>query len=85
MCSAETIPILMLGRVIVGLGIGIASMILPVYLSEVAPVAIRGVVVSCFVVGITLGQLISSIVALLLAPSRDWRLMFGLAAIPAFL
>lgn len=83
MAAAQTIPTLMVGRLIVGLGIGIASMILPVYLSEVAPIAIRGKVVSAFLLACTFGQLISSIVALLLAPSRDWRLMLALAAIPS--
>ena len=83
MATAETIATLMVGRLIVGLGIGIASMILPVYLSEVAPISIRGKVVTSFVIAITLGQLISSLVALGLAPSRDWRLMLGLAAIPS--
>lgn len=83
MALASTIPILMAGRVIVGLGIGIASMILPIYLSEVAPIAIRGKVVSSFVLAVTFGQLISSLVALALAPSRNWRLMLGLAAIPS--
>ena len=85
MATAETIATLMAGRFIVGLGIGIASMILPVYLSEVAPISIRGKVVTSFVIAITLGQLISSIVALGLAPSRDWRLMLGLAAIPSLI
>ena len=55
MALAWTIPVLMVGRVLVGLAVGVASMIVPVYLSEVAPVQIRGAVVACFVVAVTLG------------------------------
>ena len=46
MAFAETIATLMLGRVIVGLGVGVSSMIVPVYLSEVSPKHIRGTVVA---------------------------------------
>lgn len=55
MALAETIPVLMAGRVLVGLGVGIASMSVPVYLSEVAPTSIRGTVVTGFVIAITIG------------------------------
>lgn len=71
----------MIGRVLVGLGVGVASMVVPVILSEMSPIAIRGSVVACFCVAVTVGQLLSSCIAL--ACGRDWRLMLGLAAVPA--
>ena len=80
MATAETIPILMVGRVIVGLAIGVASMIVPVYLSEIAPVSVRGRIVAIFICCVTGGQAISSVICLALG--RNWRLMLGLAAIP---
>mmetsp|Transcript_25146 Transcript_25146/g.31551 ORF Transcript_25146/g.31551 Transcript_25146/m.31551 type:complete len:93 (+) Transcript_25146:318-596(+) len=46
MAAAQNIGLLMFGRFIVGLGIGSASMIVPLYLSEVAPVEIRGKLVA---------------------------------------
>ena len=45
----------MIGRVIVGLGIGIASMIVPIYLSEISPISVRGTIVASFVVAINVG------------------------------
>lgn len=81
MAFAPTIPVLMGGRVIVGVAIGIASMVTPVYLSEVSPVIVRGTVVSVFILSVTTGQLLSSIISL--GCGRNWRLMLGLAAVPS--
>ena len=82
MAFAPEIYVLMIGRIIVGLGVGIASMVVPVYLSEVSPIKKRGEIVACFILAVTLGQLSASIIAL--ACGRNWRLMLGIAAIPAF-
>lgn len=48
---------MILGRGIVGLGVGLASCIVPVYIGELAPTLIRGKLVTVNVVFITLGQL----------------------------
>ena len=42
MTGSWNIPVLMIGRLITGLGIGIASMVVPVYISEICPVELRG-------------------------------------------
>jgi len=47
--------LLILGRLIVGLGVGAASLVVPVYLSEVSPVEVRGTVVAVDVMVITGG------------------------------
>ena len=54
MAFAPTIAWLMVGRLIIGLGVGAASQIVPLYLSEVAPVEIRGKLVAFNVATITL-------------------------------
>jgi SP family myo-inositol transporter-like MFS transporter 13 len=79
---APTIPVLMLGRLIIGFGVGIASMIVPTYLAESAPVEIRGKLVTFYVLNITGGQLISYGVCLGLG--TNWRLMLGLAGVFSF-
>lgn len=81
MCVSPTIPILMAGRIVVGLGVGIASMIVPIYLAEVTPKQLRGTVVAVNVLMLTFAQFLSSIISLVLG--RNWRLMLGLAGIPS--
>jgi sugar porter (SP) family MFS transporter len=74
---------LVLARVVIGLAVGSASMTVPLYIGEVAPPRIRGGLVSFNQLAITIGILVSYLVDYGLASSQNWRLMFGLAAIPA--
>jgi len=86
LCLATNTWFLYAGRVVVGLGVGSASMIVPVLLSECSPAASRGAVVTCVNVAITFGQLAACLTAALLAPYEgSWRIMLGLAAFPAVL
>ena len=55
MMKAPSIGWLMAGRVIVGVGVGVAAQIVPLYLSEVAPVEIRGLTISTNTAMITVG------------------------------
>lgn len=52
---------LILARLTGGVGIGIASIIVPLYLSEIAPAAIRGRLVTCYQLAITVGILMAYI------------------------
>ena len=83
MATAKTIGMLMFGRVIVGLGVGIAAQIVPLYLAEVAPLELRGKLVAFNTVLITAGQVFSVILVFIIKP--DWRLMLGLAGVPSTL
>jgi sugar porter (SP) family MFS transporter len=75
--------VLLLARVVIGVAVGSASMVVPLYIGEVAPPRIRGALVSFNQLAITLGILASYLVDYGLADSQNWRLMFGLATIPA--
>jgi SP family myo-inositol transporter-like MFS transporter 13 len=66
MYASPTATVLMAGRVVVGLGVGLASLIVPVYLAEVSPTEVRGAVVAIDVMVITAGQFISSLISLAL-------------------
>jgi sugar porter (SP) family MFS transporter len=77
--------VLLVARVIIGLAVGSASMVVPMYIGEAAPPRFRGALVSFNQLAITSGILVSYLVDYGLAGSRDWRLMFALATIPAVL
>ncbi|KAF6161908.1 hypothetical protein GIB67_014110 [Kingdonia uniflora] len=75
---------IILGRVFVGLGVGMASMTAPLYISEASPAKIRGALVSLNGLLITGGQFIAYLVNLAFAhTSGTWRWMLGVAAVPA--
>jgi len=83
-CAAATSPaVLIVGRIVVGLGIGLASASVPVYISEVSPANARGWQVSLFQLAITVGILVAYIVDYAFAAIQGWRWMFGLAVVPA--
>ncbi|MFJ4653309.1 MFS transporter [Nocardia sp. NPDC088792] len=65
--------------------IGSASMVVPLYIGECVPPRDRGTLVSCSQLAITFGILASYLVDFGLSSSQNWRLMFGLAVVPALL
>ncbi len=75
--------VLILFRVVLGLAVGAASVIVPLYLAELAPTEIRGAIASLNQLMIVTGILVAYIVNLSLAASGGWRLMLGLAVVPA--
>jgi SP family galactose:H+ symporter-like MFS transporter len=81
--AAVTTTMLIAGRIVVGLGIGLASGTVPVYISEISPAAARGRQVSLFQLAITIGIVLAYLVDYALAPLQAWRWMFGLAVVPA--
>ena len=80
--AAPSLTMLVAGRVVVGLGIGLASTTVPVYISEVAPPKTRGWQVSLFQLAITIGILAAYLVDFAFARSESWRWMLGLAVVP---
>ncbi|MGZ7160769.1 MAG: sugar porter family MFS transporter, partial [Methanobacterium sp.] len=76
---------LIAGRIVVGIAIGMASFIAPLYIAEVAPYNIRGALVSLNQLAITVGIVVSYLVDFIFAPSGGWRYMLGLAFIPSLI
>lgn len=70
------------GRFLIGIGIGLASALVPLYISEVAPAKVRGTLGSINQLMICLGILAALVVNVLL-PTTEWRTMFWIATIPA--
>lgn len=75
---------LILFRFILGLSVGGASQVIPVYISELAPQSKRGGLVVVFQLAIIIGILISSVSGIaLIGYENSWRWMIALGAIPA--
>ena len=72
-------------RFIMGLGVGAASVVVTIYLSEMAPTDKRGILTSLNQLMVTLGILISYIIDYSLAPFEAWRWMLGFALIPSII
>lgn len=80
---APDYAVLLISRVVLGLAVGVSSIIVPLYIAEMAPSDIRGRLVSLNSLMIVTGQLLAYLVNAWLAQSGAWRWMLGLAAIPA--
>jgi len=72
-------------RILGGVGVGIASVISPMYISEIAPARLRGRLVTVNQLAIVTGSLASIIVSYFLSFSESWRWMFASECIPVFL
>ena len=81
--AAPTAAVLIVARFIIGLAVGCAALVVPLYLSEIAPTEIRGAVASMNQLMIVVGILVAFIVNAIFASSGDWRIMLGLAAVPS--
>jgi SP family sugar:H+ symporter-like MFS transporter len=60
--ASTAIPLFVAGRFFAGFGVGLISALIPLYQSETAPKWIRGSIVGCYQLAITIGLLLASIV-----------------------
>eukprot|EP01112_Ceratiomyxa_fruticulosa_P013945 TRINITY_DN3955_c0_g2_i1.p1 TRINITY_DN3955_c0_g2~~TRINITY_DN3955_c0_g2_i1.p1 ORF type:complete len:518 (+),score=55.66 TRINITY_DN3955_c0_g2_i1:604-2157(+) len=88
MTLSPNYELLVIGRFITGLGVGIAIVVISLYLSEVAPATHRGSLGQMRQFSVTFGILVSYIVGYLVLPRTyvyGWRIVFACAIIPAVL
>lgn len=77
---------LVAGRVVLGLAIGMVNFVVPLYLSELSPQKVRGMLVSLYQLAITAGILFSYLINRVFALSEyNWRWMLGAGLIPALI
>jgi len=85
-CASQDIAMLIVGRVINGLSVGICSAQVPVYISELAPPSKRGRLVGCQQWSITWGIMIMFYISYgcsFLDGAKAFRIPWGLQMIPA--
>src|SRR4030095_7182195 len=80
--AAPDVAILIVGRFVIGIAIGLFSVAATLYIAELAPAERRGMLVSLFQLAVTVGILASYVIDGMLAPTQAWRTMLGVAVIP---
>ncbi|KAL8515244.1 hypothetical protein ACS0TY_014092 [Phlomoides rotata] len=86
--AAQDLAMLIIGRILLGCGVGFANQAVPVFLSEIAPTRIRGGLNILFQLNITIGILFAQLINYGTAKIKGgwgWRLSLGLAGVPAVL
>ncbi|CAL1390680.1 unnamed protein product [Linum trigynum] len=84
--TAQSVQTMLIGRLLAGIGIGISSAVVPLYISEISPTEIRGALGSVNQLFICIGILLALVAGLPLAGNPIWwRTMFGLSAVPSIL
>jgi MFS family permease len=75
MATTASVGTLILGRLLVGMGIGLSAVVVPAYLGEVAPAHMRGSVVTVYELMLCVGMVVSSLAdaALQVCSLRLWR------------
>ncbi|KAK4482884.1 hypothetical protein RD792_010057 [Penstemon davidsonii] len=82
--AAEAKWMLILGRILFGVGVGFGNEAVPLFLTEIAPIQHRGAVNVLFQLFVTIGILIANLVnyATGMIHPNGWRISLGLAAVP---
>src|SRR3954467_2892822 len=81
--GATGVGVLIVGRAILGIGIGLSSSVVPVYIAELSPERPRGGFVALFQLAITVGIFLAYVVNDAFASIHGWRWMFLCGVAPA--
>ena len=73
---AEGYYSILAGRLVMGTGVGVTSVLAPLYLTESAPAHIRGRAVVAYQLSLTIGILLAYVIDLGYTATGDWRSMF---------
>jgi sugar porter (SP) family MFS transporter len=85
---AKSFAVFVACRILAGVAVGSASMLAPMYIAEISPAPVRGILVSFNQLATFTGQSVAFLSNYLLhdvGGLNNWRFMLGIMAIPAFL
>ena len=83
---APNVIVLILSRIFIGFAVGIVNFVVPLYLSEISPKALRGTLVSLYQWAITAGILFSYIINSAFANAvYSWRWMLFAGVVPSLI
>lgn len=86
MAFSPSRDIFIFSRFVAGIGVGMASVLSPMYIAEISPASMRGQMVSINQLTVTIGIFVTSLINYFLRDAGDdaWRWMVGLGAVPSF-
>ncbi|CAG9864153.1 unnamed protein product [Phyllotreta striolata] len=84
---AKSYEILFVGRFIIGVNCGLNTSLVPMYISEISPLNLRGGLGTVNQLAVTIGLLLSQVLGIeqILGTNEGWPLLLGLAVVPAVL
>ncbi|KAL6429342.1 hypothetical protein ACFW04_008202 [Cataglyphis niger] len=84
---AESYEMLFFGRFIIGVNCGLNTSLVPMYISEIAPLNLRGGLGTVNQLAVTVGLLVSQVLGIeqILGTNEGWPVLLGLAICPAIL
>ncbi|UMM63324.1 sugar porter family MFS transporter [Aristophania vespae] len=80
---APNVEVMYVGRVFLGLAVGIAAFSAPLYISEITVESSRGAMISFYQLMVTLGIFLAFVFDGLLSAGGHWRWMLGIMVVPA--
>ncbi len=80
---APSIDFLIVVRFFLGVALGIAAYVTPLYLAEISPRRVRGGMIAAYQLMITIGLAAAFISDTIFTPYQSWRLMLGVVAVPS--
>ncbi|AFR95267.1 MFS transporter, SP family, solute carrier family 2 (myo-inositol transporter), member 13 [Cryptococcus neoformans C23] len=85
--ASYSVPQIIVGRLVLGVGVGGAAVIAPLYIAELAPTAVRGRCVGANAFCIPFGQVVASAIGAGFQAGVPyhigWRVLFGLGVVPS--
>ena len=78
MSVAPSVWVLGLGRTLIGIGAGIATVVVPLYLGEISPSNLRGAIGVLTQLALTTGILVSQVLGLFMSDVPEWRWLVGI-------
>lgn len=79
---APNVWLLAAARVFLGIAVGGSSQVIPTFIAEIAPAAIRGRLVTCFNIAIGVGIFLANLIGATASHTQSWRGMVAIALIP---
>ncbi|KAK3876034.1 hypothetical protein Pcinc_019141 [Petrolisthes cinctipes] len=81
----NSFEMLILGRLVIGINCGLNTSLVPMYISEIAPLNLRGGLGTVNQLAVTIGILLSQVLGIehLLGNQNAWPLLLGLSVVPA--